>query len=184
MSSTAASPSKAPAATTENTKSANLPLSQRPVDIFFICVFAIFIVTCIISDSVEGLGIPQVAHTSNLLAQWNYTYSHSYDPLYQREDVWLRFISGTSAFLYMPFYIILIISLVKGWNRIQIFAVIYATMIISLTAIPIFGDEFFGPAADRTPNPAMFLVYNGAYVLIPLILLLRMRKPLPFHRKF
>ena len=184
MSSTAASTSKAPTTTPENTKSANLPLNQRPVDIFFICVFAIFIVTCIISDSVEGLGIPQVAHTSNLLAQWNYTYSHSYDPLYQREDVWLRFISGTSAFLYMPFYVILIISLAKGWNRIQIFAVIYATMIISLTAIPIFGDEFFGPAADRTPNPGMFLVYNGAYVLIPLILLLRMRKPLPFHRKF
>jgi hypothetical protein len=30
----------------------------------------------------------------------------------------------------------------------------------------------------------MFLLYNGAYVLIPLILLLRMRKPLPFQRKF
>jgi len=172
--------------TAETTRSAeaNLPLRKRPVDIFFICVFSIFIITCIISDSVEGLGIPQVAHSTNLLAQWNYTYSSSYDPLYQREDTWLRFISGTSAFLYLPFYVILIISLAKGWNRIQIFAVIYATMIISLTAIPIFGDEFFGPAADRTPNPAMFLVYNGAYVLIPLILLLRMRKPLPFRRTF
>ena len=166
------------------TESANLPLGDRPVDIFFICIFAIFIVTCIISDSVEGLGIPQVAHSTNLLAQWNYTYASNYDPLYQKEEVWLRFISGTSAFLYLPFYVILIISLAKGWNRIQIFAVIYATMIISLTAIPIFGDEFFGPAADRTPNPGMFLLYNGAYVLIPLILLLRMRKPLPFQRKF
>ena len=171
-------------AETTRTSELNLPLSKRPVDIFFICVFSIFIVTCIISDSVEGLGIPQVAHSTNVLAQWNYTYASHYDPLYQREDVWLRFISGTSAFLYLPFYVILIISLAKGWNRVQIFAVIYATMIISLTAIPIFGDEFFGPAADRTPNPGMFLVYNGAYVLIPLILLLRMRKPLPFHRKF
>jgi hypothetical protein len=162
----------------------NLPLSKRPVDIFFIVVFSVFIITCIISDSVEGLGIPQVAHSTNLLAQWNYTYSSHYDPLYQREDTWLRFISGTSAFLYLPFYVILIISLAKGWNRIQIFAVIYATMIVSLTAIPIFGAEFFGPLADRTPNPGMFLLYNGAYVLIPLILLLRMRKPLPFQRKF
>ncbi len=77
---------------------------------------------------------------------------------------------------------ILIISLAKGWNRIQIFAVIYATMIISLTAIPIFGAEFFGPIP--TPNPVVFLLYNGPYVVIPLILLLRMRKPLPFQRKF
>jgi hypothetical protein len=171
-------------AASKPTASANLPLTKRPIDIFFICIFAIFIVTCIISDSVEGLGIPQVAHSANLLAQWNYTYSSSYDPLYGREEIWLRFISGTSAFLYLPFYVVLIISLVKGWNRIQIFAVIYATMIISLTAIPIFGDEFFGPALDRTPNPGVFLLYNGPYVVIPLILLLRMRKPLPFQRKF
>jgi hypothetical protein len=168
----------------KSTRPTNLPLAKRPVDIFFIVVFSVFIITCIISDSVEGLGIPQVAHSTNLLAQWNYTYASHYDPLYQSEQVWLRFISGTSAFLYLPFYVILIISLAKGWNRIQIFAVIYATMIISLTAIPIFGDEFFGPAADRTPNPAVFLLYNGAYVLIPLILLLRMRGPLPFQRKF
>jgi EXPERA (EXPanded EBP superfamily) len=164
------------------TESANLPLGDRPVDIFFICIFAIFIVTCIISDSVEGLGIPQVAHSTNLLAQWNYTYASNYDPLYQKEEVWLRFISGTSAFLYLPFYVILIISLAKGWNRIQIFAVIYATMIVSLTAIPIFGAEFFGPIP--TPNPGIFLAYNAPYVVIPLILLLRMRKPLPFQRKF
>jgi hypothetical protein len=173
---TAASKSTAPAA------AANLPLRKRPVDIFFICIFSVFIVTCIISDSVEGLGIPQVAHSTNLLAQWNYTYSSSYDPLYGKEEVWLRFISGTSAFLYLPFYVLLIISLVKGWNRIQLFAVIYATMIISLTAIPIFGAEFFGPVP--TPNPGAFLAYNAPYVVIPFILLLRMRKPLPFRRTF
>jgi hypothetical protein len=30
----------------------------------------------------------------------------------------------------------------------------------------------------------MFLLYNGPYILIPLLLLIRMRKPLPFTRKF
>jgi EXPERA (EXPanded EBP superfamily) len=181
----ASAPNPASAASTaESTsaKSANLPLTKRPIDIFFIVLFSVFIITCIISDSVEGLGIPQVAHSTNLLAQWNYTYAAHYDPLYQKEEVWLRFISGTSAFLYLPFYVILIISLVKGWNRIQIFAVIYATMIVSLTAIPIFGAEFFGPLP--TPNPGMFLLYNGPYVLFPLLLLIRMRKPLPFQRAF
>ena len=166
------------------TPSANLPLRKRPIDIVFIVIFSAMIITCIISDSVEGLGLPQVAHSSNILVQLNYQYSNANDPLYKREDTWLRFISGTSAFIYSWFYIILIISLVRGWNRIQIFAVIYATMIISLTGIPIFGDEFFGPAADVTPHPVIFLLYNGPYVLFPLILLLRMRKPLPFQRKF
>lgn len=162
----------------------NLPLRKRPVDIVFLLIFSLFIVTCIISDSVEGLGLDQVPNSSNLLVQWNYTYSSNNDPLYQAHPLWLRFISGTSAFVYVLFYILLIISIVKGFNRIQLFAVIYATMIISLTGIPIFGVEFFGPVGERSPHPFIFLLYNGPYILFPLLLLIRMRKPLPFTRRF
>ena len=170
--------------TSSPTTVTNLPLTKRPIDIFFVVIFSLFFVTSIISDSVEGLGLDQVANSSNILVQWNYTYSSQFDPLYQSHPVWLRFISGTSAFIYGAFYILLVLSLIKGWNRIQLFAVIYATMIISLTAIPVFGVEFFGSAAERTPNPVVFLLYNGPYVVIPFILLLRMRKPLPFTRRF
>ncbi len=162
----------------------NLPLRKRPIDIVFLVIFSLFIVTCIISDSVEGLGLDQVPNSTNLLVQWNYTYSSQNDPLYQAHPLWLRFISGTSAFVYVLFYILLIISIVKGFNWIQLFAVIYATMIISLTGIPIFGVEFFGPVGQRTPNPGVFLLYNGPYIVFPLLLLIRMRKPLPFTRKF
>ncbi len=162
----------------------NLPLRQRPFDIVFIVVFSLFIVTCIISDSVEGLGLDQVANSSNILVQWNYTYSSNFDPLYQSHPIWLRFISGTSAFVYVIFYIFLVISLIKGWNRIQLPSVIYATMIIALTGIPIFGVEFFGPAGQATPNPAVFLAFNLPYIVFPLLLLIRMRSPWPFHRTF
>ena len=162
----------------------NLPLRRRPIDMVFLVVFSVFIVTCIISDSVEGLGLNQVANSPNILVRWNYTYSSQFDPLYGSHPLWLRFISGTSAFVYVFFYIVLITALVKGLNWIQLYCVIYATMIISLTAIPIFGVEFFGPPGQRTPDPAVFLLYNGPYILFPLLLLIRMRKPLPFTRKF
>jgi hypothetical protein len=46
------------------------------------------------------------------------------------------------------------------------------------------GVEFFGSAAERTPNPAVFLAFNLPYILVPLLLLIRMRSPLPFLRKF
>ncbi len=173
-----------PAVDAPTAKPVPLPLRQRPVDIFFIAIFSVFIVTSIISDSVEGLGLDQVAGSPNILVQLNYTYSSQYDPLYQSHPVWLRFISGTSAFVYPIFYIALIISMVKGWNRIQLPSVIYATMIISLTLIPVMGVEFFGPAEQRTPNPVVFLLYNGPYILVPLLLLIRMRSPWPFLRKF
>jgi hypothetical protein len=165
-------------------KSVSLPLRQRPIDIFFIAIFSVFIITCIISDSVEGLGLDQVANSTNTLVQWNYWYASNFDPLYQSHPVWLRFISGTSAFIYVGFYVILIISLAKGWNRIQLPSVIYATMIIALTGIPIMGVEFFGSAAERTPNPAVFLAFNLPYILVPLLLLIRMRSPWPFLRRF
>jgi hypothetical protein len=162
----------------------NLPLTKRPFDFVFIVIFSIFIITCIISDSVEGLGLDQVANSGNILVQWNYTYSSNNDPLYQAHPLWLRMISGTSAFVYVIFYVLLVISLIKGFNWIQLYSVIYATMIISLTGIPIFGVEFFGAVGERTPHPIIFLLYNGPYILFPLLLLIRMRKPLPFQRKF
>jgi hypothetical protein len=167
-----------------SSKPVSLPLRQRPIDIFFIAIFSVFIITCIISDSVEGLGLDQVANSTNILVQWNYWYASNFDPLYQSHPVWLRFISGTSAFIYVGFYVILIISLAKGWNRIQLPSVIYATMIVSLTGIPIMGVEFFGSAAERTPNPAVFLAFNLPYILVPLLLLIRMRSPWPFLRRF
>jgi hypothetical protein len=162
----------------------NLHLAKRPIDVFFLIIFSVFIVTCVISDSVEGLGLDQVPDSPNILVRWNYQYSSHYDPLYGSHPLWLRFISGTSAFVYILFYVLLLFALVKAWNWIQLYAVIYATMIISLTAIPIFGVEFFGPPGQRTPNPAVFLLYNGPYVLVPLLLLIRMRKPMPFTRPF
>jgi hypothetical protein len=181
---TANSPAVSGSALSAAGKPVSLPLRQRPIDIFFIAIFSVFIVTCIISDSVEGLGLDQVANSTNILVQWNYWYASNFDPLYQSHPVWLRFISGTSAFVYVGFYVILIISLAKGWNRIQLPSVIYATMIIALTGIPIMGVEFFGSAAERTPNPAVFLAFNLPYILVPLLLLIRMRSPLPFLRKF
>lgn len=162
----------------------NLPLRKRPIDIVFLVVFSAFIVTCIISDSVEGLGLDQVAGSPNILVQWNYWYSSNFDPLYRSHPLWLRLISGTSAFVYVIFYVLLIISIVRRWNWIQLPSVIYATMIIALTGIPIFGVELFGPPGERTPNPAVFLAYNLPYIVFPLILLIRMRTPKPFARAF
>ena len=162
----------------------NLPLRKRPVDIFFLVIFSVFIVTCIISDSVEGLGLDQVADSPNILVQWNYWYSSNFDPLYQSHPLWLRFISGTSAFVYVIFYVLLIISIVKRWNWIQLPSVIYATMISTITGVIVFGVEFFGEPEFQTQNPVKFLAFNLPYVLLPILLLIRMRKPLPFTRRF
>jgi len=162
---------------------ANLRLRDRPIDIAFAVVFSLFTVTSLISDLLPTIGVDFSQPSSNFFVNSNYWYAHDTDPLFMDPPVWMRFVTGLSAFVYMPFYVVLVVSLIRGWNGIQLPAVIYATMIASITGIIVFGVEFFDPAW-RTPNPAKFLAFNLPYVLIPILLLIRMRKPLPFTRRF
>lgn len=162
----------------------NLPLRERRIDIVFAVVFSAFTITSIISDLLPTVGVDFTHPSSNFFVNSNYWYAHDADPLFMNPPDWMRIVTGLSAFVYMPFYIVLVISLLKGWNGVQLPAVVYATMISSITGIIVFGVEFFGEPALRTQNPAKFLAFNLPYVLLPLLLLVRMRKPLPFARRF
>jgi hypothetical protein len=162
----------------------NLPLRRRGIDIFFAIVFAAFTITSIISDLLPTIGVDFSHASSNFFVNSNYWYAHDADPLFMNPPDWMRIVTGLSAFVYMPFYVVLVYALLTARNWIQLPSVIYATMIASITGIIVFGVEFFGEPAFRTHNPAKFLAFNVPYVLIPLILLARMRKPLPFTRRF
>ena len=162
----------------------NLPLSQRRVDIAFAVLFAMFTITSAIADLVPTLGIDFSRPSANFLVNSNYWYAHDADPLFMSPPVWMRIVTGLSAFVYGPFYILLVYALLRGRNWIQLPAVIYATMISSITGIIVFGVEFFGEPEFQTRNAAKFLAFNLPYVLIPLALLVRMRKPMPFTRRF
>lgn len=162
----------------------NLPLNQRRIDVFFAIAFSLFALTSGIADALPTLGVELRPDSPNFLARANYNYAFGCDPLFLHAPIWMRFVTGLSAFVYGPFYLLLVYCLVKGRNWIQLPAVIYATMITSITGVVVFGVEFFGEAEWRCQNIAKFLCYNTPYVLIPLLLLIRMRKPEPFTRRF
>lgn len=165
------------------TAPANLPLRARPIDIVFIVIFAAFTITSLISDLLPTVGVDISHPSSNFFVNSNWWYAHDTDPLFMSPPVWMRIVTGLSAFVYMPFYVVLVISLIRGWNAIQLPSVIYSTMIAAITGIIVFGVEFFDPHC-MTPNPVKFLAFNLPYVLAPILLLIRMRKPLPFTRAF
>lgn len=162
----------------------NLPLSARRLDLAFAVIFVLFAVTSGISDAIPTLGIEFAPDSPNPLARANYWYAVDCDPLFMHPPFWMRLVTGLSAFVYGPFYLVLAWALITGRNWIQLPAVIYATMISSLTGIVVFGVEFFGEPQWQTPNPGKFLAFNTPYVVLPLLLLIRMRKPLPFTRPF
>ncbi|MBX3090879.1 MAG: DUF2781 domain-containing protein [Cryobacterium sp.] len=162
----------------------NLPLRERKIDIFFLVIFSLFTVTSIISDLLPTIGVDFSHPSSNFFVNSNYWYAHDADPLFLQPPVWMRFVTGLSAFVYPVFYLLLVISIVKAWNWIQLPSVIYATAISVITGVVVFGVEFFGEPEFQTQNPLKFLAFNLPYVLIPILLLVRMRKPSPFTRKF
>lgn len=162
----------------------NLPLRARRIDVFFAVVFSAFTITSLISDLLPTLGVDFSAPSDNFFVDANHWYAHDTDPLFMHPPVWMRIVTGLSVLVYMPFYPVLVYALIRGRNWIQLPAVVYATMISTITGIIVFGVEFFGEPQWQTPNPVKFLSFNLPYVLVPLLLLVRMRKPEPFTRRF
>lgn len=162
----------------------NLPLRERKIDIFFACLFLIFAVTSGISDAVPTLGIEMTPDSPNPIVRANYWYAVDADPLFMHPPVWMRFVTGLSTFVYGPFYLVLAYALVKGRNWIQLPAVIYGTMISTITGIIVVGVELFGEPQYRTQNALKFFSFNWPYIFMPMLLIARMRKPMPFTRKF
>lgn len=162
----------------------NLPLNQRRFDYFFIIMFSLFFITSMIADMVPTLLGDLDPNSTNIFVKMNYNYAKGCDPLFLTPPIWMRFVTGLSAFVYGPFYLILVYAFIKGINRIQVPAIIYGTAISMITGVVVFGVEFFGEPQWRCQNPAKFLSLNVPYVLIPILLIIRMRKELPFTKKF
>jgi hypothetical protein len=160
----------------------NLPLRERRLDLVLAVIFCTFALTSLISDAYLALGVPMTPDSPSAIVRANYWYAAGTDPLLLVAPLWLRIAAGLSAFLYGPFYPLLAWALITGKNWIQLPAVIYASMISSITGFIMFGEEFFGQYP--VTNVPKFLAFNTPYVLVPLLLLVRMRAPNPFHRKF
>ncbi|MEO5921571.1 MAG: hypothetical protein ABIQ01_10575 [Pseudolysinimonas sp.] len=99
---------------------ANLPLRSRPIDIFFAIMFTLFIITSCIADMLPTLGIDFTHPDGTFLVDSNYWYAQDADPLFMHAPVWMRIVTGLSAFVYLAFYLVLVPSLIRGWNRIQL----------------------------------------------------------------
>jgi len=163
---------------------ANLPLAERKFDYFFIVMFSLFFITSMIADMVPTLGYEMRPDSSNPIIRANYDYAYGCDPLFMNPPVWMRIVTGLSALVYGPFYLVLVYAFIKGKNWIHVPAIMYGTAISVITGVIVFGVEFFGEPEWRCQNPAKFLPYNLPYVLVPILLIIRMREAQPFTRKF
>ena len=153
------------------------PLGARPRDWFFVLAFAFFAFTSAFSDAVVARGIALAPDSPHFWARANWWYAQGTDPLLLRPPTGLRVQVAISAFVFGPFYLLLVYAFVAGKNWIRMPAIVYVSA-MTYGMLLLFGAEFLG---DLPPtNVPKFLAFNLPYLVIPLLLGYRMRRPRPF----
>lgn len=155
-----------------------IPLRQRPFDCFLLCWFCAFAVSSLVYEQFIVFGV-DLASTTDIFGRSWYWYARSFDPIFLDTPIWLRIMCGIDAYVFGPFYLILVYALVRGRNWIRVPALLYGAAIVYSTAV-YFGYEFLDHANRAQANLwAVFLV-NIPYTVVPLLLMWRVRRPDPF----
>ena len=151
------------------------PLSQRRGDRWFIAAFLLFACTSFFVDRLAALDVDVCteARMGGLLC-W---YGQTIDPLYLANPQWLRVMSGISAWVFGPVYLVLAWAFARGVDACRPVAVAWAVAILYSLVVHVW-MELFG--AHPSPMPAVMLAVYLPYALVPVLVLARMSRPRPF----
>lgn len=152
-----------------------LPLRERPRDLFFVLMFSLFAFTSVVSDMFHSLGLLE---TGSFWAQANLDYAPwAGDVFLLADKPYTRVTTAISAFIYGPFYLVLVYAFVHGRGWIRIPAFLYAGAILHGMTEHTVREFGIGPAPLR---PLVFWAFNAPYALVPLLLVFRMWRANPF----
>ncbi len=170
-----------------------VPLRERRYDWFFIIAFGSFAMTSFLADAVNVIlkPDPQGYFMARMVFEH---YARGADPLLIANPRFVQTGTALSAFLFGPFYLVLIYAFVRGRNWIRVPAIFYAGMIVESvilylsTAIqgdlPLFRQVLASTTFDvRALNLGKVLGFNLPYVMIPMLLVARMWRGRPFSRR-
>lgn len=172
-----------------------VPLRERKLDVFFVVAFSFFIVTSIVTDSVNGLNGALDPDSPYPVERFIYdTYARVADPLLIVNPPQVRVSAWISAFVWLPLYVLFIFGFVRGIDRIRPFGLVYGGALthgmITYMSEGIFGRVATEDWADPTlcpgcvePNTLYYLAANSAYLIVPALMIVRMWRPHPFTGK-
>lgn len=154
-----------------------LPLRKRPVDIAVVIFFCInlFFITYVVD--VEQLIIPNANHFTyplwppRSMVDLVHWYGHNFDPVLIARPAWWRATIWIDALFFGPFYAVGIYAYAKGKNWIRLPSVMWASVMLTNVSIILF-EEVYG--AHASPQLPRVFLSNAAWVIFPLIVLLRM----------
>ncbi len=176
------------------TPSGTKRLSERKSDWVFVVAFSFFILTSIITDSVNGLNGSLDPDSPYIVERFIYdTYARVADPLLVLNPPQVQWSAFISAFIWLPLYVYFLFGFVRGWNHIRVPGLVYggalAHGMITYMAEGIFGfmatEGWADPAlcaGCTEPQTWFYLLANTPYLLIPLLMIVRMWRPYPFGK--
>jgi hypothetical protein len=104
------------------------------------------------------------------LGHW---WGKTFDPLLLARPPWWRATIWIDALLFGPYYAFAIYAFIRGKNWIRMPSIIFASIMLTNVTI-IMSEEIWGPYAS--PHLASVIGANISWVIVPLLLLYRMRK--------
>ena len=146
---------------------ASLPLRQRPFDIVILAYLIFNLVAITYLFDLEQILIPDTSHfiypawPPRFIVDLSHWWGRNFDPLLYARPPWWRATIWIDAVLFGPY---------------SAFAIYASVMLTNVTII--MSEEIWGPHA--TPHLAAVIGANASWVIIPLLVLFRMRKdPFP-----
>jgi hypothetical protein len=155
-----------------------IPLSQRKLDRLLVFAFATFAFTSFAFDRLSAQYADLEAQRG-FFVEYLVRFGRTVDPLLIANPMWLRLMCGLSAFVFGPFYLVLVVGLVRGDDRIRVPGLVYAA-VMSYSLVVHLGVELLGELPPL--NMPVFAATYVPYVVFPLLLAWRLRAPHPFTR--
>jgi hypothetical protein len=154
-----------------------IPLRARPLDRWLIAGLLMFACTSWFVDRLAALDVDFCAEPRLWGALcW---YGRELDPLFLANPQWLRVMSGISAWVFGPLYLLLAWGFARGVDAIRGPAIAWAVAILYSMVVhmwmEIFGDH-------PPPRLGVLMLVYLPYVLLPMLVLWRLRGPRPFTR--
>ena len=156
------------------------PLRSRPFDAFLVFCFSLFAVSSLVFEPFIVFDVDLSTASDPVGKTW-YWYASSFDPIFLDTPLWLRIMCGIDAFVFGPFYLVLIYALVRARSWIRVPALLYAAAIVYSTVV-YFGYEVLDPANRAQANLSAVFLINIPFTLVPLLLLWRMSSANPSAR--
>jgi EXPERA (EXPanded EBP superfamily) len=156
-----------------------VPLRRRPIDVLFIVFFAINAGFITYVVDLEQLVIRDPTHFTYPawpppplvdLVHW---YGSHYDPLLMARPAFWRMTIWIDVLLFGPFYVAAIYAFVRARAWIRVPALVWSGMMLSNVLI-ILMEERYGEWA--TPHFGSVLGANLPWLLLPVLMMIRMRK--------